>query len=231
MSILQAVVVIILLIFYLKNNPGEPAKPNPDKLKVEPKEEKHHSNITPSIVKKRQKNAHLINECIYQMNHSENRASIVEWKFKDDSTDEIYFRFMDNPRLYEGKVFFIYDLVIPRVSRIRYVEDNETKFIRGYIVKSFTQDQLYNKFAKDKQDKERLAYLNEVSMKALIEESELNILEYQRITEKEFTQTFGKNEMKSLIKLLKEEFKEVKQTDIPWILSVTAFDEPQEDYL
>lgn len=230
----MGVLEVILIIFFLSLIGRKNVKSDygtttaADEEKVEEAEVGDGESL--SIVKERIKNAQLINECISQMNSSKNRPSIVSWRFKENSADEIYFHFANEKYEREGKVYYIYDKALPRVSQIQFWENENKKVLKGYIVKNFTLDQLYRNFAKEKQDKERLTYLNNVSMKALIEggKSEFNVLEYQRITEKEFTQVFGKKEIKSLIKLLKEEFKDVDQTSVPWILSVTAFEEPIE---
>lgn len=185
-----------------------------------------------SIVKERQKNAKLINAWINQMNTAKNRPSILSWRFQEHSAENILFCFSGETCEREGKVYFIYDRAFPHVSQLQYFENGNKKFLKGYIIKNFTLDQLYQKFSREKQDKERLAYLNNVSMKALIEgQSEFDILEYQRITETEFTQTFGKKEIRSLIKLLKEDFKDVDQTEVPWVFRVTTALEPVESDL
>lgn len=228
MGVLEVILVIFLMSLIgrknIKSDYGTTTAASEEKV------EETEDGKSLSIVTERIKNAQLINECISQMNSSKNRPSIVSWRFKENSAFEIYFQFADESYEREGKVYYIYDRALPRVSQIQFFENGNKKVLKGYIVKNFTLDQLYRNFAKEKQDKQRLTYLNNVSMNALIEEgkSEFNVLEYQRITENEFTQIFGKKEIKALIKLLKEEFKDVERSPVPWIFNVTAFEEPIE---
>lgn len=215
--------IILLLFFFLAKQMLSNSYTQEEPLETAVREE-----LSPQQRKQRKQNHALVNQWVHQMNLSANRPTILEWHFKDSMTlDRIEFRLQSNQEFLPAKVYYKYDKVMPHVSFVKYIDNGKEKRLRGYILPGFTEKQIYEKLKKDRQDKEKMDYMNQVAMQALTNGTSIfNALEYNRITEEEFMSIYTKKDIKAFIRLLEDEFSEVESLDVPWLFKVSAKEEP-----
>lgn len=181
-------------------------------------------SLSQEVIKERKENAVLLNRCIHQMNTSKARPTILKWSYIKGSATQVNLLFENTECEIPAVVRFNKnDIINPRVTSLRLANG---RTLRGYIVPSFSINQLYEKYIIDATEKDRLLYLNTVANAAVYDGKALfNILEYQKMSQSEFEQTFKKKEQDALVKLLLEKFASVKQSERPWVLEVTPFAE------
>ena len=153
---------------------------------------------------------------------------ICWWQFAACSFDYIDFRFLGETEVRRGRLYFNRSSFTEKVTQCRYMENGQEKILRGFKDPDFSESLLLASFMMDRQDARKLSYIDSVCKTALKSgTSYFNILEYEKITEEEFSGIFSKKEVKALMHILKEDFSEVLETETKWILKVFPKEEPQ----
>ena len=164
---------------------------------------------------------------ISQRNQLYQDRKICWWQFADCSFENIDFCFLGEPEVRRGHLYFQRTPFAEKVTQCRYMENGQEKRLSGFREPDFSEELLLASFIMDRQDARKLSYIDSVCKAALkAGTSFFDILEYEKITEEEFSGIFSKKEIKVLMHMLREDFSEVKETETKWILKVFPKDEP-----
>ena len=165
---------------------------------------------------------------ISQRNRINKDRKICWWQFSFNSFDHIDFRFVGDSQVRRGRLYFDRSSFTEKVTQCRYMENGKERRLGGFKDPDFSDELLITSFMMDRQDARKLSYIDSVYKSALMQgTSYFNILDYEKITEEEFSGIFSSREVRALMHILKEDFSEVQQTETKWLLKVFPKDEPQ----
>lgn len=200
--------------------------------RISSSEKNKHSDAkeTQELLAQRAATAEHIDAWAEETRRSSGRKKVIEsWTFAKGRADMLYVKFRGEAEAVYGKVFFLYDKGIPRVSRFMWDDkDGKRQYVSGIQLPVISKASLIKSYQMAKQDARKLQYINQVAREALVNgQAVFSICDYEGILPYAVAELFGRREMNALKEVLEEDFNVIEVDYAKGTYLVSCHVEPQ----